>query len=88
MSCKMHDMKQVSIRELQRNLKAILERVERGETIEVTRRRRSIGLLSPPHAADGEGLWPDLDARAADVFGHQEIAPPPSLQVASDRGET
>jgi prevent-host-death family protein len=38
----------VSIREFSRNPSAMFARVERGETIEVTKRGRVIAVLSPP----------------------------------------
>ena len=37
----------ISIRELQQNLKRVMARVERGQVIEVTRRRRPIARLAP-----------------------------------------
>jgi antitoxin (DNA-binding transcriptional repressor) of toxin-antitoxin stability system len=81
-------MKTVSVRELQQNLKRVLERVERGETVEVTRRRRVIGRLSPPPASPrGRVVWPDLNERARRVLGDRVITPPPSVQVGLDRGE-
>jgi len=81
-------MKTVSVRELQQNLKHVLERVERGETVEVTRRRRVIGRLSPARKRRGTRvLWPDLDERARRVLGDRIIAPPPSAQLRKDRGE-
>jgi len=40
-------IEQVGIRELRDNLKDVLERVERGETIEITRNGRTIGMIVP-----------------------------------------
>ena len=37
----------VSVRELQQNLRLVMARVERGETVEVTRRRRPVARLTP-----------------------------------------
>jgi prevent-host-death family protein len=88
MSCNLHDMTSVSVRELQQNLKSVLERVERGETVEVTRRRRVIGRLSPARAQPQRQVaWPDLDQRARRVLGDRVVSPPPSVQVGADRGE-
>lgn len=88
MSCKLSDMKRVSVRELQRHLKDVLERVERGESIEVTKRNRVIGRLSPVAVASPESTeWPDLEARSEAVFGRRKIEPPPSEQVGLDRGD-
>lgn len=83
----MHDMESVSVRELQKNMKAILARVENGETIEVTRRREVVGRLSPVRQRRRRpAAWPDLDARARKVFGDRVVEPSPSAEVADDRG--
>lgn len=82
----MHDMKAVSVRELQREIRAILDRIERGESIEVTRWGRPIARLVPTTIAPEEP-WPDLEARAQGVLGTRRIEPPPSQQVVKDRGE-
>jgi prevent-host-death family protein len=53
----------VSVRELQQNLKLVMARVERGETVEVTRRRRPAARLAPAKATRPLSDWPDLQAR-------------------------
>lgn len=81
-------METVSVRELQRNLKDILERVERGESIEVTKHRRLIGRLSPAGSSQTAPVaWPDLEARSEAVFGQRKITPSPSAAVRRDRGD-
>jgi antitoxin (DNA-binding transcriptional repressor) of toxin-antitoxin stability system len=40
-------MSTVTVRELQKNLKRTLLRVERGETLQITRRRRTVARLTP-----------------------------------------
>lgn len=77
----------VSVRELQQNLKRVMARVERGETVEVTRRRRPIARLTPATSAGPIGDWPDLDARARSVFGDRVVNPAGSEVVVDDRGE-
>ena len=37
----------VPVRELQQNLERVMARVERGETVEVTRRRKPVARLTP-----------------------------------------
>jgi len=76
----------VSIRELQQNLKRVLARVERGQVIEVTRRRRPVARLAPMHAGDATAPWPDLDARTQAVFGARVLASPGSEAVSEGRG--
>jgi prevent-host-death family protein len=77
----------VSVRELQQNLKRVMARVEGGETIEVTRRRRPVARLAPVRAARSHTPWPDLEARARGVFGDRIIRPGGAGLVIEDRGE-
>ncbi len=77
----------VSVRELQQNLKRVIARVERGEVIEVTRRRRPVARLTPLRAAGPLSPWPDLDERARTVFGDRLITPGGSQVVIEGRGE-
>jgi prevent-host-death family protein len=87
MSDIMSDMgSSVTVRQLQKELKRVLARVERGQTLLVTRRRRPVAILAPPRAAVAEP-WPDLDKRARSVLGERVISPPPSELIGSERGE-
>jgi prevent-host-death family protein len=81
------DRVSISIRELQQNLKRVLARVERGQTIEVTRRRRPVARLAPYTVESRPLPWPDLDARARSVFGDRLVSPAGSEVVTEDRGE-
>ena len=75
------------MRELQQNLKKVIARVERGETVELTKRRRVVARLVPAAEARPVPPWPDLEARARAVFGDRIITPSPSAQLIEDRGE-
>lgn len=77
----------VSIRELQQNLERVMARVERGQEIEVTRRRRPVARLTPVGPSAMPRPWPDLDARAKSVFGDRVIAPTASEMVIEGRGD-
>lgn len=77
----------VSVRELQQNLKQVMARVERGQEIEVTRRRRPVARLAPVRKRATPSPWPDLDARAKAVFGDRVITPSASEMVVDGRGE-
>ena len=77
----------ISVRELQQNLKRVMARVERGQIIEVTRRRRPVARLGPVRAAAPVSPWPDLDARAHAVFGDRILTPGASAVLAESRGE-
>jgi prevent-host-death family protein len=80
-------MKVVSVRELQQDIKRVLQRVERGETIEVTRRRQAIARLSPIRQTARPAPWPDLTKRAREALGKRVISPATSQQVLADRGD-
>lgn len=76
------------MRELQQNLKAVVARVERGETVELTRRRRVVARLVPAVERKAVPPWPDLEARARSVFGDRVIAnPSPSELLIQEREE-
>jgi prevent-host-death family protein len=77
----------ISIRELQQNLKRVIARVERGQIVEVTRHRRPVARLEPMRLIGAVPPWPDLGARARAVFGDRLVMPGPSEIVIEDRGE-
>jgi prevent-host-death family protein len=87
----MHDMSKasvsVSVRELQQNLKKVMGRVERGETVEVTRRRRPIARLAPVRYTGPAQEWPDLEARTRAVFADRVVPTGGAAIVIEDRGE-
>ena len=86
LQCKLQYMMTVSVRELQQNIKHVIDQVEHGQVVEITRRRRVVARLSPVRGAAKRVAWPDLDKRARAVFGSGAIHPPPSEQVSKDRG--
>jgi prevent-host-death family protein len=77
----------VSVRELQQNLKRVMARVERGETIEVTRHRKPIARLGPARPTGPAVPWPDLKARRRAVFGDRIIQPGGSHVVIEGRDD-
>jgi prevent-host-death family protein len=89
MSYKMYDMAtgSISIRGLQQNLKRVLARVERGQTVEVTRHRRPVARLTPVHEAESPvAPWPDIGARTRSVFGTRVLGTAGADAVAEGRG--
>ncbi len=80
-------MASVSVRELQHRIKRVIERVERGESIEVTRRRKTVARLIPADDATEPEPWPDLDARARSVMGDRMVTPSGSEMIIADRGD-
>ncbi len=77
----------MSVRELQQNLKRVMARIERGETIEVTRRRRPVARLAPVKPSGAISPWPDLEARTRAVFGTRVVTPGGADVVIEDRGD-
>jgi prevent-host-death family protein len=77
----------VSVRELQQNLKSVMARVERGQEIEVTRRRRPVARMTPVRARVTPQPWPDLEARTRSVFGDRVITPSVVDVLIEGRGE-
>jgi antitoxin (DNA-binding transcriptional repressor) of toxin-antitoxin stability system len=85
MSDIMSDMVSITVRQLQKELRSVLTRVARGQTLQVTRHRRPVAVLAPPRPTSLP--WPDLDARARRVLGKRVIAPAVSQLVSDERGD-
>jgi len=79
-------MRSLSVRELQQNIKQVMDRVQHGESVEVTRRRRPVARIVPVAQLAAAEPWPDLDARARQVLGSRVIDPPASQQLLAARG--
>ena len=69
----MSNMKAVTVREVQHRLAAILERVEQGERVTITRRGQAVATLVPA-GRRGKIRWPDFKARMERIF---PPGPPP-----------
>lgn len=83
----MHYMAAVSIRELQSQIKRVIARVERGETIEVTRRTKAVARLVPVGEGEKAKPWPNLARRRAKVFGKRRCIPGVEEVLDENRGE-
>ncbi|MCW5550176.1 MAG: hypothetical protein KIT44_14520 [Opitutaceae bacterium] len=80
-------MDTVTVRELQKNLKGALLRVERGATLRVTRRRQTVAQLGPVQPVAPVRPWPDLQARAERVLGRRKLATGAADEILSARGD-
>ena len=78
-------MTTVTVRELQKNRKRALGRVERGETLHIPRRKRTVARLTPAPPPTKPTAWPDLAARAASLSGGKPLrgSPAADLIIAS-----
>ena len=66
-------MSRTSIRELKHATSALLERVKRGETLQITRRNQVVAVLGPPPAALCAVNRPDFAARLREVWGDRPL---------------
>lgn len=78
-------MKTVKVRDLQHRLRAVLNEVAGGETIEVTRRNKAIARIVPLEKHISPRPWPDLMERLNNIYGYRRIDPPTSDIIYSDR---
>ncbi len=87
MSGKLSGMDTVTVRELQKNLKQALIRVQRGATLRVTRRRKVVAQIGPAQTVGATKPWPDLGARAERVFGKRVLKKGAADVILAGRGE-
>lgn len=85
-------MNTVTTRELRKNLTSALLRVERGETLRITRNRRTVARLvpasEPPVAPPPPEPWPDLESRALKLIARPGRPPISASQLVIDnRGD-
>jgi len=79
----MYHMKQASVRDLRYNFPAVERALRRGETIEITKRRKVIGKLVPLEEKHPE--WPDFKARMRRIFGDRILKPSGAELIARER---
>jgi antitoxin (DNA-binding transcriptional repressor) of toxin-antitoxin stability system len=88
MSGKMSGMESVTVRELQKNLKGALERVQRGARLRVTRRNKVVAEIGPPRVSEPASPWPDLEARAKSVLGRRVLKRGAADEIIEARGDS
>ena len=81
----MLDMKTASIRQIQHNLNEVLSWVEKGEEVQIVRRKKLVAKIVPllPSGAD----TPDFMTRAKKVWGASPRGKLLSEVLSEDRGE-
>lgn len=83
----MSNMKTATVREVQHELAAILDRVARGEEVTVTRRGKAVARIVPARQVK-RVRWPDFAARMSRRFPDGALpGPPPSTLIDADREE-
>ena len=80
----MHHMKRASVRDLRYNFPAVERMLREGETIEITKRKRVIGTLSPV-VPDAKPVLPDFMARLKRIYGNRKLKPSGAEMIARER---
>ena len=78
-------MKSVNVRNLQHHLRAIIDEVAQGETIEITRRNETVARIIPPPEKTSPEPWPDMRRRLESIYGKKRIVPTASEAIYRDR---
>jgi len=84
------DMERVGIRELRDNLKDYLEKVELGESIEITKNGRTIGMIVPKPSGDpvdrlvAEGRLLPPRSGSGGIRLPRRVQPSPSSPTSSE----
>lgn len=69
-------MKTATIRQVRHDFGTVLEWVQEGEQVQISKRGKVVALISPPPAAkrSGAGKRPDFAGRLKRIFGDQILA--------------
>ena len=76
-------MRTATVRDLRYHFPEIEKRLERGEEIEIRKRKRVIARLVPVRPKPTE--YPDFEARARKIFGDRMTATTGTELIAADR---
>lgn len=80
-------MKEFNTRHIQHHLAEVLDAVEHGEKVRITRRGKVVTQLGPPGPAESTLRWPDSAARFERMAGERRSGPPASEIIDEDRRE-
>jgi prevent-host-death family protein len=83
----MYNMKEFNVRHVQHHLADVLEAVERGEKVRITRRGKVVAQLGPPEPESATTQWPDSEARFKRLAVHVKDGIPASRILDEDRQE-
>jgi antitoxin (DNA-binding transcriptional repressor) of toxin-antitoxin stability system len=66
-------MKTTNIRELKHDTAAVLQWVQQGHEVEITRHQKVVAVLRPPSTPKGEEIErPDFAARMEEIWGNKK----------------
>jgi antitoxin (DNA-binding transcriptional repressor) of toxin-antitoxin stability system len=80
----MHHMKQASVRDLRYNFSAVERMLRQGETIEITKRKRVIGTLTPV-VPEAKPKLPDFMARLRRIYGNKVLKVTAAQRIREER---
>ena len=81
-------MKTTNIRELKHATSTVLEWVEQGESVEITRRNKVVAIISPPPRPRPKKIVrPDYEARLKSIFGDRVLPTTATKLMDYDRGD-
>ena len=80
-------MKTTTVRDVQHNLKKILQWIEDGEVVTVTRHKRVVANNVPSAQAIRKTEWPDFAGRLTDIWGKGAQGKPASKIIIDERNE-
>ncbi len=81
-------MKTTNIRELKHATSTVLEWVQQGESVEITRRNKVVAIISPPPPERPKKIVrPDYEARLRAIFGDRILPTTASELMDYDRGD-
>ena len=81
-------MKTTNIRELKHATSTVLQWVEQGESVEITRRNKVVAVISPPPPAHPKKIvLPNYEARLTAIFGDRILPTTANELMDYDRGD-
>lgn len=83
-------MQTATIREVQHHLASVLKQVEKGEEVEILRRRKAVARIIPleSDSLNIEADWSDHKGEVARIFSGKRVkGTPAELLVAEGRGD-
>jgi hypothetical protein len=78
------DMKKITTREVQKETRAVRQRLLAGETLEWVMGKETVGYLTPARPAAAPEPWPDLLARLEAIHGKPEREGEPAARTIYD----
>ena len=78
------DMRKVTTREVQKETRAVRQRLLAGETLEWVMGKETVGYLTPVRSKAPPGPWPDIFARLEGIYGTAERQDEPASQTIYD----